>query len=61
MDIKDVIKEDIKFWQKIYNEGKFIGSYLYLYEYPDSEKAGCTSLYLTVQNFGTEHLKKLMP
>lgn len=46
MDIEDVINEDIKLWEKIYNEGKFVESCLYLYEYPDSEKSRMYQLIL---------------
>ena len=39
MDIKDVINEDIKLWEKIHNKESMIESYLYLHEYSDSKES----------------------
>ena len=39
MDIKDVINEDIKLWEKIHSKESMIESYLYLHEYSDSKES----------------------
>lgn len=46
MNIKDVINEDIKLWEILYNEGKRIESYLYLHEYSNSKESGLYQLIL---------------
>ena len=46
MDIKDVINEDIKLWEKIHNKESMIESYLYLHEYSDSKESELYQLIL---------------
>ena len=46
MDIKDVINEDIKLWEKIHNKESMIESYLYLHEYSDSKESKLYQLIL---------------
>ena len=46
MDIKDVINEDIRLWESLHNEGKFVESYLYLHEYSNSKESGLYQLIL---------------
>ena len=46
MDIKDVINEDIRLWEKLHNKESMIESYLYLHEYSDSKESKLYQLIL---------------
>lgn len=45
-DLKDVIAEDCKQWERLNNEGKLFESYMYLNEYANSKDTGMYQLIL---------------
>ena len=45
-DLKDVIAEDCKQWERLNNEGKLFESYMYLNEYANSKESGYYQLIL---------------
>ena len=45
-DLKDVIAEDCKQWERLNNEGKLFASYMYLNEYANSKESGYYQLIL---------------
>ena len=59
MNIKDVINEDIRLWDKLHNNGSMIESYLYLHEYSDSKESGLYQLILNGSELWYGTLKEI--
>ena len=46
MELKDVIMQDCKLWETMYNNGKLLHSYMYLNECENSKESGLYQLIL---------------